>query len=186
MTSFCGVGPGRAASRRGHARAVPIVGEVTARQGDWEAHPLTHPESIPPPTRIWTSEEMDHIREGYIPHMMEEKWFIFMEGNRLFAHRSWTGLGVYEATFAPVDGGYVISSAVVTGDRSEYERSSDQDESLILEMFIAGHLLDEVPSASGPTGQNPILRWELAVFEGCWELAVPTFPKGVRHLSLAT
>ena len=74
---------------------------MTARRGDWEAHPLTHPESIPPPTRIWTSGEMDHIREGYIPHMMEEKWFIFMEGNRLFAHRSWTGLGVYEATFAP-------------------------------------------------------------------------------------
>ena len=111
---------------------------------------------------------MDHIQLGYIPEMMEEKWFIFMEGNRLFAHRSWTGLGVYEATFAPVDGGYVINSAVVTGDRSEYERSSDQDESLILEMLVAGHLLDELPPASGPAGQNPILRWELSV---------PTLPK---------
>ena len=69
---------------------------------------------------------------------MEEKWFIFVEGDRLFAHRSWTGLGVYEAAFAPVDGGYVIESAVVTGNRSEYKRSSDQDESLILEVLIAG------------------------------------------------
>ena len=141
---------------------------MTARRGDWEAHPLTHPESIPPPTRIWTPEELDRIREGYVPEIMEEKWFILMEGNRLFAHRSWTGLGVHEATFTPVDGGYVIESAVVTGDRSEYERRSDQDESLILEMLITGHLLGESPSASPPADLDPHLRWELAV---------PSFPK---------
>ncbi len=111
---------------------------------------------------------MDHIRGGYIPHMMEEKWFIFMEGNRLFAHRSWTGLGVYEATFNPTDGGYVIESAVVTGDRSEYKRSSDQDEPLILEVLIAGHLLGQSLSESQLADKDPHLRWELAV---------PTFPK---------
>ena len=159
---------GARASRGGRAHAAPIFGDVTARRGDWEAHPLTTPESIPPPTRIWTPEELDRIREGYIPHMMEEKWFIFMEGNRLFAHRSWTGLGVYEATFTPVDAGYVIESVVVTGDRSEYERRSDQDESLILEMLITGHLLDESPSAPPPADLDAHLRWELAV---------PTFPE---------
>ena len=136
---------------------------MTARRGDWEAHPLTHPESIPPPTRIWTSEEMDHIREGYVPEIMDEKWFIFMERNRLFAHRSWTGLGVYEATFTPVDGGYVIESAIVTGNRSEYKRSSDQDESQILEVLIAGHLLGQSLSESQLADKSPHLRWELAV-----------------------
>ena len=139
------------------------MGDVTARRGDWEAHPLTIPESIPPPARIWVSEEMDHIREGYIPAIMDEKWFIFMEGDRLFAHRSWTGLGVYEATFAPVDGGYVIESAIVTGNRSEYKRSSDQDESQILEALIAGHLLGQSLSESQLADKSPHLRWELSV-----------------------
>ncbi len=111
---------------------------------------------------------MDRIGLGYIPEMMEEKWFIFMEGRCFFAHRSWTGLGVYDATFGAVEDGYVIESAVVTGDRTEYKRSSDEDESMILEMLIAGHLLGESPEASGPAGKNPILRWELAV---------PTFPQ---------
>ncbi len=106
---------------------------------------------------------MAQIRAGYVPHMMEEKWFIFMEGDRLFLHRSWTGLGVYEATFAPVDGGYVIESAVVTGDRSEYKRSSDQDESLILEMIITGHLLRVSTSGPETVGLHPLQRWELAV-----------------------
>ena len=121
------------------------------------------PESIPPPARIWTSEEMDQIRLGYVPSIMDEKWFIFMEGDRLFAHRSWTGLGVYEAAFAPVDGGYVIESAVVTGNRSEYKRSSDQDESQILEALIAGHLLGQSLSESQLADQSPHLRWELSV-----------------------
>ncbi len=111
---------------------------------------------------------MDRIRLGYIPHMMEEKWFIFMEENRLFLHRSWTGLGVYEATFTSVAGGYVIKSAVVTGDETQYSRPSDQDETLILEMLIAGHLLDESPTESQLADQSPTLGWELAV---------PTMPK---------
>ena len=106
---------------------------------------------------------MDRIRLGYVPHIMEEKWFIFVEGDRLFAHRSWTGLGVYEATFAPIEGGYVINSAVVTRDRSEYKGFPDEEESQILEMLIAGHLLGQSPELSGPAGVDPILGWELAV-----------------------
>ena len=106
---------------------------------------------------------MDQIREGYIPEIMDEKWFIFMEENRLFAHRSWTGLGVYEARFTPVDGGYIIESAVVAGDRSEYKRSSDQDESLILEVLVAGHLLGQSLSESQLADKSPHLRWELSV-----------------------
>ena len=138
-------------------------GRRVARRGDWEAHPLTIPEAIPAPVRVWSSEEMDRIRLGYIPSIMDEKWFIFMEGDRLFAHRSWTGLGVYEATFAPVDGGYVIESAVVTGNRSEYKRLSDPDESLILEELIAGHLLGQSLSESQLADKSPHLRWELSV-----------------------
>ena len=135
----------------------------TARRDDWETHPLTRPEAIPPPARAWTEAEMAQIRLGYIPSIMDEKWFIFMEGDRLFAHRSWTGLGVYEATFAPVDGGYVIESAVVTGNRSEYNRSSDQDESQILEVLIAGHLLGQSLSEPQLADKSPHLRWELSV-----------------------
>ena len=138
-------------------------GRRIARRGDWEAHPLTSPEAIPPPARTWSSEEMERIRAGYVPSIMEQKWFIFVEGDRLFAHRSWTGLGVYEAIFAPVDGGYVIESAVVTGNRSQYKRFSDQDESLILEEIIAGHLLGQSLDESRLAGKSPHLRWELSV-----------------------
>ena len=106
---------------------------------------------------------MGAIRRGYVPHIMDEKWFIFMEGNRLFAHRSWTGLGVYEATFVPAEGGYVIESAVVTGDETEYRRSSDEVESLTLEVLIASYLLQESPSEEQLDGYDPLTKWEFIV-----------------------
>ena len=139
-----------------------------ARRSSWKAEPLTVPEPIPPPARVWTDDEMGVIRRGYVPHIMDEKWFIFMEKNRLFAHRSWTGLGVYEAAFAPTDGGYVIESAVVTGNEAEYRRKSDETESVTLDVLIVSYLLQESPSEEQLAGLDPHTKWEFMV---------PTVPK---------
>ena len=139
-----------------------------AQRSDWNNEPLKDPQPIPAPTRLWTDEEMERIRRGYIPQIMDEKWFIFVEDDRLYAHRSWTGFGIYEATFAPVEGGYVIEAAVVTSDDATYSPPSDRDESVILEALICGHLLGVAPTAQGLDANSPIVNWELTV---------PTIPK---------
>lgn len=136
---------------------------MKARRSSWKAEPLTVPQSIPPPARVWTRGEMGIIRRGYVPQIMDEKWFIFMEGDRLFAHRSWTGIGIYEATFARTRRGYVIESAVVTGDDTEYRRSSDEAESRTLEVLIISHLLGEEPSEEQLAGHHPVRKWEFMV-----------------------
>lgn len=141
---------------------------MTAQRGDWRVERLTFPQPIPVPSRVWTETEMAAVRRGYVPHMMEEKWFIFVEGNRLFAHRSWTGIGVYEAAFAPTEGGYVIESAVVNGDENEHTRRSDKEEARTLERLISGHLLRESPSTEQLAGGDAHTNWELMV---------PTLPK---------
>ena len=139
-----------------------------ARRSSWRIEPLTIPQPIPAPSRIWTNDEMAAIRRGYVPWIMDEKWFIFMERNRLFAHRSWTGIGIYEAMFASTRGGYVIESAVVTGDETKYRRSSDIEESLTLEVLIASYLLKESLSEEQLAGSDPHTKWEFTV---------PTVPK---------
>ena len=139
-----------------------------ARRSSWRIEPLAIPQPIPPPSRVWTDDEMAAIRLGYIPWIQDEKWFIFMEENRLFAHRSWTGLGIYEATFAPLEGGCVIESAVVAGDETKHRRSSDETESRTLEVLIASYLLKELPSEDQLAGLNPFTKWEFIV---------PTVPK---------
>ena len=139
-----------------------------ASRDSWKTEPLTDPQPIPAPERVWTDEEMDSIRLGYAPQMMEEKWFMFMEGNRLFAHRSWTGFGIYAATFASTEGGHVIESVVVTGDDTKHLRSSDEAESATLEMLIDSHLLQMPLSEEQRDGNDPHTNWELTV---------PTVPK---------
>ena len=153
---------------------------MTARRSSWTVEPLTIPQPIPPPSRVWTDDEMGAIRRGYVPWIMDEKWFIFMEQNRLFAHRSWTGIGIYEATFASTEGGYVIESAVVTGDETKYRRSSDKAESLTLEALIASYLLQESLSEEQLAGFDPHTKWEFIVPTVPKELFLPRVIKKAR------
>ena len=148
-----------------------------ARRSNWRIEPLAIPQPIPPPSRVWTDDEMGAIRRGYVPWIMDEKWFIFMEENRLFAHRSWTGLGIYEATFAPSEGGYVIDSAVVTGDETTHRRSSDETESRTLEVLIASYLLKDLLSEEQLAGFDPLTTWEFIVPRVPKELFLPRVVK---------
>lgn len=116
----------------------------------WKFEPLIDPVPIPAPTRIWTEDEMTQIRLGLLPVSMDDKWFVFMEGDHLLLHRSWTGHGIYEAEFAEHENGYRITRAVVTSDGERYRRSSDATESARLERFIGSLLLDEQDVAPWP------------------------------------
>ena len=51
--------------------------------------------------RHFSQDEMKTLRKGNIPKEMEDKWFWYMEGNKLFAHRSWTGFCIYCVEFSP-------------------------------------------------------------------------------------
>lgn len=72
---------------------------------------------------------------------MDDKWHAFVEDQRLYLHRSWTGMGVYEAEFAADGSGWRIVRAVVAGDRDGYRRRGDEYESALLEAVIEWILL---------------------------------------------
>jgi len=75
-----------------------------------------------------SQREMQTIARGYAYMGWDDRWLWYMEDNRLFLHRSWTGLGIYEVAFSATDGGFVITSALVECDRERYGRGSDLDE----------------------------------------------------------
>jgi O-acetyl-ADP-ribose deacetylase (regulator of RNase III) len=58
---------------------------------------------------------------------MEDKWFAYMEGDRLFLHRSWTGNGIYEVEFQRHDEVWVPCEVLVTGDAEKLQRTSEED-----------------------------------------------------------
>jgi hypothetical protein len=74
---------------------------------------------------------------------MDDKWLAFVEKDRLFLHRSWPGLGVYEAQFARTGDDWSITALLVSGDRGSYRRASDAYEAVFVEAIIDGILLGQ-------------------------------------------
>ena len=64
--------------------------------------------------------QMAILRRGHIPRAMEDKWFWYMEGDTLYAHRSWTGICIYRVDFRP-DGGHTVT---VNRDPGQYRCDS--------------------------------------------------------------
>lgn len=96
------------------------------------------------PDRVWTDEDWDRIQRGYRARDMDEKWNVFVEGDVLFMHRSWTGHGVYEVSFAPAAGrGRRIASAVVEADGERYRNMGDEYDCLMMELIISAIVLGE-------------------------------------------
>lgn len=96
------------------------------------------------PQRIWSDEDWRQIQLGYASRDIDEKWDVFMEGEVAFLHRSWTGNGVFAATFAPADGGgWRIASAVVERDAERYRGTDDAYDCVMLELVISAIVLGE-------------------------------------------
>lgn len=96
------------------------------------------------PQRIWLDEDWERIQRGYSSQDMDEKWHVFAEGDVVFLHRSWTGDGVFAATFAPVgDGGRRVARAVVERDPERYKGTDDGYDCVLLELVINAIVLGE-------------------------------------------
>ncbi|MFF8532344.1 hypothetical protein ACN6K9_008193 [Streptomyces sp. SAS_267] len=116
-----------------------------ARETFRRLHPISSPRPVAQlPDRVWTDEDWGRIRRGYRARDMDEKWNVFVEGDVLFMHRSWTGHGVYEVSFAPLaGGGRRITSAVVEADGERCRNMSDEYNRLMMELVISAIILGE-------------------------------------------
>lgn len=107
------------------------------------------------PDRLWTDAEWDRIQLGVRGRSMDEKWHVFTEDETAFLHRSWTGNGMYEVTFAPVagagepggsggtGGGWRIVAANVETDPERYRSRGEEFEALMIELVLGSIVLGE-------------------------------------------
>ena len=114
----------------------PITREDMLRMKRGRLKPVSAPQGIPPPERFWSDRDWLLIQRGHRAADMDDKWDAFVEGQRLYLHRSWTGLGVYEAELARGPDGWRISGAVVESDSGRYKRREDAYESALLEVLV--------------------------------------------------
>lgn len=90
--------------------------------------------------RAFTDHEYERILLGVVPEQMEDKWFIFVEDDTLYAHRSWTGYCIYRLSLLKAETGYVAGEAFVNRDESQYSGKDDQYDARLL-LYLIDYLL---------------------------------------------
>lgn len=98
---------------------------TTATQDSWTTHPL--PKQHIKLTANWyfARGEFEQMKQGLIPEVMEDKWFIYHASGWLHFHRSWTGFCIYQVQFQERDSDYTVEQILVSRDVDQYRESSD-------------------------------------------------------------
>ncbi len=86
---------------------------------------------------------METPERGYRARGMDEKWDVFVENHVAFLHRSWTGNGVFEATFSPASEGWRISAAVAESGPERPRTVSAELSRVLLELVLSAIVLGE-------------------------------------------
>ncbi|MEV0611071.1 hypothetical protein AB0I61_32435 [Polymorphospora rubra] len=99
--------------------------------------PLIAPRVLNPPNEVWSEEQWAVLQRGMYPSGMDYRWCTYAVDRRWYAHRSWTGQGIFEAEFAPTEGGWrVIAAVVESGDVNSYVSRPDRELSDLLRRVI--------------------------------------------------
>jgi ADP-ribose pyrophosphatase YjhB (NUDIX family) len=130
---------------------------IAALRSDWRTLPLSEKRTDLTIARRYSADEMARIRCGFIPQEMEDKWFAYVEEDTLYLHRSWTGIQIYQVTFAPVGEEYVVARAVATRDPEQYKQQDDHADAQTLEAVISMLLLRRYAGIPAPGGLTPDL-----------------------------
>ena len=139
----------------------------TARRSDWTNKPMSDQRTRIPVDLRYGPGEMDLIRFGFIPDVMEDKWFIFFENQMLHLHRSWTGYEVLRAHFLSLGDEYVVREIVACRDPELYKNEDDDYDisqfQFLIDLLLLGDAsaLDKwQPGGEGPMGA--LTMWSVA------------------------
>ena len=90
--------------------------------------------------REFTEDEFEKLSLGLVPVDMDDKWFIFLEANTFYFHRSWTGTCIYQMGVVKERDVFVADKILVNREVDQYKETDDgYDERLLL--FLIENLL---------------------------------------------
>lgn len=104
-----------------------------AKKNDWRTceMPEQHDEFIL--KRHFSDEEIEIMKYGLIPLVMEDKWFFYYDEGKFYAHRSWTGHCIF---IVFLDFGTDLHKVYVNRDENQYRlKDIQKDKKLINDLF---------------------------------------------------
>jgi hypothetical protein len=112
-----------------------------AQRNAWETRPMPGKTAQLPYACVFSLEEYEKISVGLIPQQMEDKWFIFLEDEWLYLHRSWTGNCIYKVQLLQKEDKYIVTSVLVNRDPEQYGETDINYDAALLNFLIANFLL---------------------------------------------
>lgn len=95
------------------------------KQTDWQNLPMPEEHKVLPCKQTFNPVEYVKLQDGYLPEVMEDKWFIYFKNNKLYCHRSWTGYCYYIVEFEVCGDSYQIANIVVNRNSEQCSETDD-------------------------------------------------------------
>ena len=133
-----------------------------AKPSDWQTKELPLKRVTIPLNREFAPNEMERIRQGLVPEVMEDKWFIYWQDDNLFFHRSWTGFCIYVVRFVRSECCCRMAEAEVNRDPEQYRETSDERDAKMISYLIDVLLLHqetEFPSDEQSPEKQVLIQW---------------------------
>jgi hypothetical protein len=125
------------------------MGLEIATRDSWKTQPMPERQVRLQLDRFFSPEEYRRLYLGLVPQQMEDKWFIYFEGEWLYFHRSWTGVCIYQVRLKAAGGGYQAAEAWVNRHPQQYKSTDDDYDATLLHYLIDWLLLaQDVPFPS--------------------------------------
>lgn len=136
-------------------------GPDPATRQSWNNSPMPEARSRLALRREFTEGEYEAIRRGLIPEQMEDRWFIFLEEDTLYFHRSWTGRCIFQLTLTKEGEKYAAGEALVNRDSGQYAGADDAYDERLLTYLIDNLLLGRRATLPTPGGIEAGIQTEL-------------------------
>jgi hypothetical protein len=114
-----------------------------AKPDSWDTNPMPEHSTELDYSESFSLKDFEKISRGLIPQCMEDKWFIYLEGNILNFHRSWKGNCIYQIEFSRDSEKYTATRAIANRDPDQYKQDDDSYDSQMIHFLISNFLLGE-------------------------------------------
>lgn len=113
-----------------------------ARRCDGQAQPCPDQRAYFERPIPLTRDQEALIRRGLVPKGSDDRWFLFVEDDQLFCHRSWTGACIFGAHIESDAIGGRLNRCWVSRDADAYQSSGIDADRHEFEALLCSHLLD--------------------------------------------
>ena len=113
-----------------------------ATKASWDNKPLSEKRISLPYDRKFSLEEYKLISYGFIPDSMEDKWFIYLENDVVYFHRSWTGICIFQLHLENVHNFYQVKETYFASNNELPDDNVSQEKLFKENIHLLNGLID--------------------------------------------